>query len=279
MIGVRDVVVVGNIRDNSETLLQALGELVSRGLHRSSVEGIADILSCSPLSTLIVQLLHNLESELFAVRISMGYTQHSHGHLIETCVTKGDGGVITEEQFVNRLTLLQTCQSAILPKDGSYIRACAHETLMAATQCPMAELKPLFEDFPETLHISIRRTCNINEVDGNNTLVETSIILMLAGNIATDVSDILLIAGSVIGSQEASASHARVYIALITLHDLSGDIVRNHTLCSTFCSEHGKIVEGAVGSYIVLIENVDDLRECRGNPYALLILDALNTLF
>ena len=91
MIRIRDVVMIRHVLDNTESLLQALRELIRRGFHRSAVQRIADILGFSPLRALVIELLHNLQRKLLALGVRMRYAQHSHAHLIQAGITEADG--------------------------------------------------------------------------------------------------------------------------------------------------------------------------------------------
>jgi len=69
----------------------------------------------------------------------------------------------------------------------------------------MAQFQSLIENLPETVHISLRRTSHIDQVNRDNTLVETSIEFMLA------VRQHL----GILYRQERTAAHARVNLALL----------------------------------------------------------------
>ena len=51
----------------------------------------------------------------------MRLSSHAHAHLVETAVTKRNGGITIKQEFVNGLALFQSCQSTILPEDRRYI--------------------------------------------------------------------------------------------------------------------------------------------------------------
>ena len=140
---------------------------------------------------------------------------------------------------------------------------------MTATQGAMTELKTLLENLPELLHISVGRTCHIDQIDRHNTLVETAIELVAS----------VCIALRILNGQERTASHTRVNISVLhLLHDLCGNVIRNHALCSALCSKLRQMpILGILGD-VVLVKHIDQLRECRGDPHALLVLDTLHTL-
>ena len=76
---------------------------------------------------------------------------------------------------------------------------------MTAAERTVAQLQSLIEDLPEAVHISLRRTSHIDQVNRDNTLVETSIEFMLA------VRQLL----GIFYRQERTAAHARVNLALL----------------------------------------------------------------
>ena len=76
---------------------------------------------------------------------------------------------------------------------------------MTAAERTMAQFQSLIENLPETVHISLRRTSHIDQVNRDNTLVETSIEFMPA------VRQHL----GILYRQERTAAHARVNLALL----------------------------------------------------------------
>ena len=82
-----------------------------------------------------------------------------------------------------------------------------------------------------------------------------------------------------IRGEEGAAAHAWVNVAVLqVLHDLGGNIVRNHSLCCTFSSKSGQVIVRGIIMNVVFVEDVDQFRECRSDPDALFILDALHSL-
>ena len=76
---------------------------------------------------------------------------------------------------------------------------------MSAAKGSVAKLQSFLQNLPEALHIAIGGAGYIHQVDGDNPLIETSIILMAA----------VCIALAVLHGQEGAASHAGIYIALL----------------------------------------------------------------
>jgi hypothetical protein len=110
MIAVGNVVLVGYMRDNSKTLLEALSKLVGGGFHRCAVNGIADVFSCAPFLALVVEALHNLHSKFTAFRRGVGLAQHAVAHFAQAGIAEGNRAVVIKEELVDRFTLLETGQ-------------------------------------------------------------------------------------------------------------------------------------------------------------------------
>ena len=75
----------------------------------------------------------------------------------------------------------------------------------------MAKLQSLVKDLPEFIHILAGGACHIHQIQGHNTLVETSVILRLLRIIIERIGHIFR---GTIRCQEAPAAHAYVHIAL-----------------------------------------------------------------
>ncbi len=100
---------------------------------------------------------------------------------------------------------------------------------MSAHKSTMAQFKTFIEYLPEFFYISARRQRDIGEIQCDNTLVESSVILRQV-RLRIDIR-----------SQERAASHAGVAMALTVFiylqleHFLFGNVIRYHALCRTFC--------------------------------------------
>ena len=97
------------------------------------------------------------------------------------------------KQLVDGFALLETRERTVLPQDGRGIRERALETVVAAAQGAMAELEALIENLPEgviqILDVVMVAGClpnfqsvqsNIGEVDGDGSLIETSVELVVS---------------------------------------------------------------------------------------------------
>ena len=269
VIAVGDVVFVRDALDDAEALLQALGKLVGRGLHGCAVYRVADALRGAPLGALVVETLHDLETELPALVRGVGLACHAHAHLIETCVAQADRAVVVVEQTVDLLTFFQACDGTVLPEDRGDIGDSAEQSFMAAAQGAVAELQALLQNFPELVHISVRGAGDIDEIDGDDALVKASIVLVLA---------VFAQAHGVRG-QEGPASHTGINIAVfVLLHHLCGDVVGHHALGGALCGQFGQAVISGTGDDIVLVQHIDELGESGCDPDALLVLDTLHAL-
>ena len=67
VVGVGDVIFIGNTLNDTEAVLQTLSKLVGSALKRSAVERVIDILSRLPLSDVLVELPHNFKAELLTL--------------------------------------------------------------------------------------------------------------------------------------------------------------------------------------------------------------------
>ena len=279
VVRVGDVVLVGDTVDLAEALLQALGKLVGGGLQRSAVDGVVDVLFGFPLGTGVVQSLHDLEAELFTGFGGVGLTLHVVDALCQTGIAEGDGGVTAVEEFVDGLAGFQTGDGAILPEDGSDVGRRAEQTLVADAQSSVAEVEALFHELPELLFILAGRAGDVDEVQGDNALVETAIVLMDA---FFEVLGVFRVAVTVVGeavrSQEGAAAHAGVHVALQFESLLLGDVVRHHALRGAAGCELGQVEVLAVFGDIVILQDIDEFRERRGDVSAGLVLDAEDAL-
>ena len=199
----------------------------------------------------------------------MGNAQHADAHFIEACVAQGNGAVVVEEEFVDGFAFFKSCQGAVLPEDGGYVGHSAQKPFVAAAEGPVAEFQTVFQDFPEAVHVAVGGAGHVHQVDGDYALVETAVVFMLAvGSKAFGV-----------GGEEAAAAHAGVYVAVLqALHDFGGNVVRYHSLGGAFRSQLGEVVVGGIVVDVVFVQHVNELREGRGNPYALFILHTLHSL-
>ena len=84
--------------------------------------------------------------------------------------------------------------------------------------------------------------------------------------------------GKSVRSEERTAAHAGVNIALKFFHYLFTDIIGHHSFCRALCGKLGKIIIRCVLGDIIILKNINKLWECRGNPNALFIFDTANSL-
>ena len=88
MIAVCNIILIRNSWNDAKTLLETFGKLVCGGFHRSAIYRVADVLSCLPLGTFVIEALHNLQRKRTNLRVCMRLSVHSHAHLMETCISK-----------------------------------------------------------------------------------------------------------------------------------------------------------------------------------------------
>ena len=175
------------------------------------------------------------------------------------------------EILIYRFTLSYSRKSAVLPENGSGVGEGTRESFVTALEGSVAYLHSLVEYLPELINISVRGKCDVYKVNGYDALVEAAVILRLT--VLVDIR-----------SEEAAASHTGVAVTLAVLIDLTlehyllGDVVGNHTLSGTLSRKLGEIVILSSGTDVILLENIYKLRECGGDVYACLILNALVSL-
>ena len=272
MVAVGDIVLVGNTGHDAKALLQALGEFVGGGFQRGAIEGVVDVLGLFPGVALVVHVLHHAQSKGLCTGIGVALAGHILHAFIQTGIAQTDGGVAAEQQLVDLFALLQAGQRTILPQDGCGIAGGAQQSLVPCLQCAVAQSQTLVEDLPELLKVALGGECHIHQIDGDNALIEPTVVFGLAG------------LGVHIGGQEAAAAHAGVAVAFAVFvhlelqHLLFGDIVGHHALCGALGGQLGQIIVGSAGADVVLFQHIDQLGEGGGNPHTGLVLHALIAL-
>ena len=279
MVAVCDVVAVGNALDDTEALLQALGELVGSALERSAVDAVVDVLLSLPLSARLVELLHDLQSKLLALGLGELFAVEAVNTFPKSGVAERNGGVSAVKELVDRLALFKTGERAVLPEDGSGVGQSALQPFVTRAEGAVTELHALVKDAPELCHVAVCRETDIYEVYGDNALIESAVVFVLTGNVVARVSDIANAGvGKAVGCEERTAAHAGVYVALELEHYLLRNVVGNHALSGALCRQLREVPVFAVLGNIVLLKHVDELGERRGDPYALFVFDALIAL-
>ena len=140
------------------------------------------------------------------------------------------------EVLVDLFSLFQAQQGSVLPENGRGVGQGSGQALMAALEGPVAELHALVKDFPEFVHIAACGQADIHQVHGDDALVEAAVVFGLSVLVH-------------IRSQEASAAHAGVAVALavfvdlILEHDFFGNIIRHQALGRAFGGQLCQIVD------------------------------------
>ena len=231
--------------------------------------------------------MHDGHGKGRALLLGVAVARHILDALIQAGITQTNGGVTAHEQLVDRLALLQTGEGTVLPKNRCGIRKRTHQTLMTAQQGAVAQLKALVEDLPELVHILVRAQRDIGQVDGHDALVKATIVLGLVRVIVQRVGHIVKSVTGAVGRQEAAATHAGVAIAVASglalrqlelAHLLLGDVVGHHALGGALGSQLGQVEVRGILVNIIVLEYIDKLGECRGNPHTGFVLNALIAL-
>ena len=287
MVAVGDVVAVGDAGHDAEPFLQALGELVGGGLQRRAVQRIVDVLGRLPFLALVVHMLHHAQRKGLGGGIGVALAGHILAALVQARIAQADRRVAAVQQLVDGLALLQAGQGAVLPQDGRCVGQRALQTVVAALQGAVAQLKALVKDLPELIHVAARGQRHVGQVDRHNALVEPAVILGLARLVVLGAGHVVPAVARTVGRQEAAAAHAGVHVAvtlglalgqLVFPHLLLADVVRHHPLGGALGGQLGQVEVGRAFADVVLLQHIDQLRERRGDPDAGLVLDALVAL-
>ena len=132
-----------------------------------------------------------------------------------------------------------------------------------------AKLAPLVQQMPELRLISLGAAGHIHQIDSDRSLVESAVVFMAA----------VRVHALGIRSEKRPASHAGVHIPVLQLpHDLGADVVRHHTFRGTLGSHNRQVPVRRVLGHVVLVQDIDQFRECGRHPHPDLILDALVSL-
>ena len=133
----------------------------------------------------------------------------------------------------------------------------------------------------------MRAQRDIRQVDGHDALVKATIVLGLVRVVVQRVGNVVKAVARAVGRQEAAAAHAGIAVAvagglalrqLELAHLLLGDVVGNHALGGALGSQLGQVEVRGILVNVIVLEYIDELGECRGNPNAGLVLNALVAL-
>ena len=125
-------------------------------------------------------MLHHIQGKRCCLGICVGLSSHVFHTLIQSCVSERDRRISAVKQFIDCLSFFQPRQSAVLPKDRGGIGQSSFQAVVSAHKSTVAEIQPLVKNLPELLHIPSGRQGNIHKVNGHNTLVETSVKLIVS---------------------------------------------------------------------------------------------------
>ena len=143
----------------------------------------------------------------------------------------------------------------------------------------MAQVQTLVKDLPELFKVALRTQGNVHQIDGDHALIETAVVLVLAGLVVLGVGNVAdTRIGEAVRRQEGAAAHAGIDVALQLPHLLLGDVVRHHALGGAAGGQLREIPVGRILVDIVLLKHVDQFRERRRDPDALLVFHALIAL-
>ena len=271
MIAVRDIVAVRDALYDAEAFLQALGEFEGGAFQRRAIQRVVDILRSLPFSGVFIQFFHDFQPQGFALRLGQLFAVQAVDAFPEAGVAQRQSGIAAVQVLVDFFAFFQAQKGPVLPEDRRRVRQSSGQTLMTALEGPVAELHALVKDLPEFRHIAAGGESDIHQVYGDHALVKAAVVFGLSVLVH-------------IGSQEASAAHAGVAVALavfidfILEHDFFGNVIRHQALGRAFGGQLCEIIIFAVFMNVVFLQHVDELGEGRSNPDALFIFHALIAL-
>ena len=177
VVGVGDVVSVAYTGNYAEAVLKRFRELISSALERRAVERIVDILGSLPLCGILIELLHNGKSEFLALGLGELLSVKRVYTLPKTREAKRNGRISTVQILVYRLTLWDSGERTVLPKDGGRVGESAGKSLVTALKCSVAKLHTLVKDLPELIHTAAGRKTDVGKVNCYDALIESAVIL------------------------------------------------------------------------------------------------------
>ena len=196
----------------------------------------------------------------------MAYALHQLGQLIEADIAKRDSRITVFQILVYCFTLTQTGNSTVLPMYRTDIALNALQRIVTAHKCFKAQLQTLIQQLPELLLIAFGNNANLRQVQRNYALIEATFKFIVTVFILP-------------GRQEAAAAHRGENIAFVVFtHLLSADVIGIHTLSAAFYCQTCNVIVLAALQAVMLIQNINQLREGRGYINALVIFNALQTL-
>lgn len=83
----------------------------------------------------------------------MRLADHVLDALVQAAVSEGQGGIPVQQQVVYLLSRGEPSERAVLPQDRSHVGGAANQPVVSASKRLVAELEPLVEDLPESLHV------------------------------------------------------------------------------------------------------------------------------
>ncbi|CAK7019016.1 MAG: hypothetical protein DELT_03282 [Desulfovibrio sp.] len=130
----------------------------------------------------------------------------------------------------------------------------------------MAELQPFVHQLPELFFVALGEDADLRQVQAHNALVKAPFKLIIPVRVLPR-------------GQEAAAAHGAEHVALIVLaHLLRGNIVRVQPLGGAFHRQLRDVIVFPALEAVVLVKDVDKLRERGGHVNALDVLDSLQPL-
>ena len=266
MIAVGDVAFVRHSRNYAEPFLQAFGKFVGCAFQRSAIDAKTDRRFLLPAVAGVVHVLHYLQRKRCGFWIGVGFAGQVAYAFAQSGISQRNGRITADQQFVDRLSFFQPGNRAMLPENRSGIGQRSFQPVVAAHQRFVAQLQPFVKNLPELIHVSLGGQRHIDQIDGYDALIETTVEFVVAVFIFPR-------------AEVAAAAHDREAVAFLQLfHLLFRNVIRNHALGRAFGRQFGQIIIRRIFVDVVFFQHVDQLRESRRNPDALFVFNALIAL-
>ena len=128
-----------------------------------------------------VHMAHDLKRKGSGGGVCVRLSGHVADALAKARVAQGDCGISVHQKLVDCLAFGQTRQGSVLPKNRRHVALCSHQAVVANHQGAVAQVKALVEYFPKGVKVAVGRASDVNQVERDNALVESSVILGLSG--------------------------------------------------------------------------------------------------
>ncbi len=266
VVAIRVVAFVGHVGDVAEAGAIEDTETVREGFGRGAVEGKAEAVFFSPVDDGLFQAADDPERKFFAFRGRVGDTFDEDGGFVNADVAEGKRRVSVLQKVENFRAFRQACDGAVLPMYGGYVARDVFQKIVAKEERLVAELETFIENLEKFLFVAACQNADLREIERDDAHIETAV---------PDVVSVFIFPRG----EEGAATHRAEDVSFINLtHFLRGNIIGIHAFGGAFRGELRQVIVGAARLHIVLVQDVNELRESRCHVDVLLVFDALPAL-